>query len=79
MVGSGEEKKILIVFYDFETRQDDSYKNHASTTVHILILCVIQKVCTDCENNEDATIFCENCGTRQRILDKDPVNELIAH
>ena len=44
---------------------------------HITILCVTQQVCTDCENNEDVTIFCETCGIPQRILDKDPVNELI--
>ena len=71
-----EEKKYLFVLYDFETRQDDSYKNYATTNVHIPVLCVTQQVCTDCENNEDA-IYCETCDIRQRILEKDPVNELI--
>ena len=69
--------KYLFVFYDFETRQDDPYKNHPSTTVHVPVLCVAQQVCTDCENTEDISIICNTCGIRQHILEHDPVNELV--
>ena len=39
-------KKTLFYFYDFETRQDDSYKDHLTSKIHIVNLCVVQKVVT---------------------------------
>ena len=60
--------KYLFVFYDFETRQDDPYKNHPSTTVHVPVLCVAQQVCTDCENVRDISIFCNSFKICRHIL-----------
>ena len=69
--------KYLFVFYDFETRQDEAYIKHDTTTLHIPVLCVAQQVCSDCENLEDVSVFCNTCGIRQHVLENDPVNELI--
>ena len=34
-------------------------------------------MCSDCENLEDISVFCNTCGIREHVLENDPVNELI--
>ena len=69
--------KYLYIFYDFETRQDDSYKNHPTITEHSPVLCVVQQACTDCLDSDDLSVLCPTCEIRELILDRDPVNQLI--
>ena len=69
--------KYLYIFYDFETRQDTSFKNHSSMTEHSPVLCVVQQTCTDCLEVDDLAVLCPTCGVREMIFDRDPVNQLI--
>lgn len=72
-----KKQKYLFVFYDFETRQDSSFKQHVSTTLHVPVMCVVQMVCTDCLDNENMSEMCNTCGVRQFVFTNDPVAELI--
>ncbi|XP_031789562.1 probable DNA polymerase isoform X1 [Nasonia vitripennis] len=70
-------KKNLFIFYDFETRQDSAYREHAQIKIHIPNLCVVQQVCDDCMDNENINILCHTYGVREHIFRDDSVRQLI--
>ena len=70
-------KKFLFVFYDFETRQDEAFRNHTTTTEHIPNLCVAQHVCSDCLDVTDISQWCDTCGIREHVFREEPVKALL--
>ena len=72
-----KDKKYLYVFYDLETRQEDTYKNHPTTLEHVPNLCIAQQVCSDCLLNDAMTQRCNTCGTREHIFKQNPVTEFL--
>ncbi|XP_044591456.1 uncharacterized protein LOC123269685 [Cotesia glomerata] len=56
--------KVLFLFYDFETQQNERVKGSPSTKIHVPNLCVVQKTC-------------EECGEREFIFYDNPVENLI--
>ena len=70
-------KKILFIFYDFETRQDENIPGDSKSVKHVPTLCIAQITCTDCLNNSNISDNCETCGVREMIFKNDPIRELI--
>jgi hypothetical protein len=70
-------KKILYLFYDFETQQSESVVGDDRLKLHVPNLCIAQQVCTDCLNDEDVSNPCEFCGRREYVFEIDPVKQLV--
>lgn len=69
--------KIIFIFYDFETQQCTSVCGDASTRLHEPNLCVAQRVCEACCNNDSVSEPCEFCGQHEFIFRYNPVGELV--
>ena len=52
--------KVLYVFYDFETTQNNRYSDMAKE--HVPNLVCVQQFCARCEEMEDGSIYCEQRG-----------------
>jgi len=64
------------VFYDFETRQDESFEG-TDIKIHVPTLCVAQQICGSCEETDDITVRCEQCGVREFVFRDDPVKQFV--
>ena len=67
--------KVLYVFYDFETSQNNEYADEAK--LHVPNLVCVQQFCSRCEDAEDAW-DCVRCGTYRLSFWQDPVGELLS-
>ena len=72
-----DNSKYLYVFYDFETQQCTSIDGDDEKKIHTVTLCILHKVCTDCLEMSDISVFCNTCGVREFIFDRDPVNQMM--
>jgi hypothetical protein len=68
---------VLFVFYDFETTQYTRYSDSAS--VHLPNLVCLQQFCSKCENAQDISIDCEQCGRRKHTFWDDPVEDMLTY
>ncbi|XP_039315430.1 involucrin-like [Solenopsis invicta] len=68
---------VAFVFYDFETRQDETYEGTENVKLHVPTLCVAQQICAACVAIDDMTVRCRWCGTREFVFNIDPVKQFI--
>ena len=68
---------LLHIFYDFETTQIKTYSDTA--TEHVPNLVCVQQFCARCEEIEDSSIDCDQCGRRRHTFWNDPVGDLLTY
>lgn len=69
--------RVAFIFYDFETRQDESLEGTNSVKKHIPTLCVAQQICEACALENDMSIRCRWCGIREFIFKLNPVKQFV--
>ncbi|XP_067210247.1 uncharacterized protein [Linepithema humile] len=74
---SKTENRSAFVFYDFETRQDETLRGTANVKIHVPTLCVAQQICESCAEIEDMSVRCRWCGIREFTFRHDPVKEFV--
>ena len=74
-----DNEKILYVFYDFESRQEDVINDKYKSRIHVPNLCVLQHVCTYCINDEDLSELCGFCGKREQVFKINPVKQFVEY
>ncbi|XP_018359503.1 PREDICTED: rho GTPase-activating protein gacV-like [Trachymyrmex cornetzi] len=50
--------RVAFVFYDFETRQDETYEGTENVKIHVPILCVAHQICETCAEIDDMSVRC---------------------
>ena len=73
----GRKGRVAFVFYDFETRQDETIEGTVSVKKHIPTLCVAQQICEECAQNNDISVRCRWCGVREFVFRNDPVKHFV--
>jgi len=68
--------KLLYVFYDFETTQNNEYTDVAK--LHVPNLVCVQQDCSRCENVENGA-DCVRCGNRKHSFWQDPTGDLLSY
>jgi G:T-mismatch repair DNA endonuclease (very short patch repair protein) len=67
-------EKVLYVYYDFESRQEDEIEGHVGRFRHSPNLCVAFQKCFRCPSItriEEINDNCSHCGIRKHIFQKD--------
>lgn len=64
-------KEFLYLFFDIESRQDEMISDNSF--LHIPNLLHVQQMCNECENNDDLTVDCVQCGQRQHTFTGEKV------
>ena len=72
-----QESRTAFIFYDFETRQDETLQGCANTNIHVPTLCVAQQICESCADSVDTSTRCRWCGVRDFVFKRDPVKQLV--
>lgn len=67
---------FAFVFYDLECTQDEV--DPTGATLHTPNLCVLQQRCQNCID-EERLYFCQKCGFRQKIIEKDIIPAFIRY
>ena len=65
------------VFYDFETRQDETLEETENVRIHVPTLCVAQQICKVCAGIETMSLRCRWCGVREFVFSRDPIKEFV--
>ena len=73
----GRKGRVAFVFYDFETRQDETLEGTTSVKKHVPTLCVAQQICEACAQNNDMSVRCRWCGVREFVFRNDPVKYFV--
>jgi len=68
--------KVLYVFYDFDTTQNNRYSDKA--TVHVPDLVCVHQFCSQCEDAADCG-ECVRCGQRRHSFWDVPVGDLLTY
>ncbi|XP_054266921.1 uncharacterized protein LOC128989088 [Macrosteles quadrilineatus] len=66
-------KDFLFIFFDLETRQDESLPSNTDAKVHKVNLCVSQQFCYQCIEAK----FCMACKNRTRVFKSEPVTQFM--
>ncbi|XP_054276408.1 uncharacterized protein LOC128995419 [Macrosteles quadrilineatus] len=66
-------KDFLFIFFDLETRQDESLPSNTDAKVHKVNLCVSQQFCYQCIEAK----FCIACKNRTRVFKSEPVTQFM--
>ncbi|XP_070156722.1 uncharacterized protein [Polyergus mexicanus] len=71
-----ESKKDLVafIFYDFETRQDETLESTMNVKKHVPTLCIAQQIC---EGDACRKMRCRWCRIREFIFRHDPVKQFV--
>ncbi|KYN38088.1 hypothetical protein ALC56_07548 [Trachymyrmex septentrionalis] len=69
--------RVAFVFYDFETRQDETLEGTENVRIHVPTLCVAQQICEACAGIEAMSLRCRWCGVREFVFSRDPVKEFV--
>ncbi|KAL6419167.1 hypothetical protein ACFW04_014044 [Cataglyphis niger] len=72
-----KKERVAFVFYDFETRQDETLEGTTTVKRHIPTLCVAQQICEECAKENDMSVRCRWCGIREFIFRHDPVKQFV--
>jgi len=72
-----EKGRVAFVFYDFETRQDETLEGTENIKIHVPTLCVAQQICGTCAEIDDMSVRCRWCGVREFIFRDDPVKQFV--
>ena len=70
-------KRVLYVFYDFETTQDTKLSDRKKEQVSNLVC--LQQICSKCENISDIEQDCIQCGKRTHSFWDDPVGDMLSY
>jgi len=64
VIGENSRKgRVAFVFYDFETRQDETLEETENVKIHVPTLCVKQQICETCTEIDDMSVRCRwTCG-----------------
>jgi len=65
------------VFYDFETRQDETLEGTENVKIHIPTLCVAQQICETCAEINDMSVRYRWCGVCKFTFRDDPVKQFV--
>ncbi|KAL6427128.1 hypothetical protein ACFW04_008631 [Cataglyphis niger] len=57
-----KKERVAFVFYDFETRQDETLEDTTTVKKHIPTLCVAQQICEACAKENNLSVQCRWCG-----------------
>ncbi|XP_054257051.1 uncharacterized protein LOC128982036 [Macrosteles quadrilineatus] len=66
-------KDFLFIFFDLETRQDESLPSDPESKLHQVNLCVSQQFCYQCIEAK----FCMACKNRTRVFSSEPVTQFM--
>ncbi|XP_054272493.1 uncharacterized protein LOC128992778 [Macrosteles quadrilineatus] len=66
-------KDFLFIFFDLETRQDESLPSDPDSKLHQVNLCVSQQFCYQCIEAK----FCMACKNRTRVFNSEPVTQFM--
>ncbi|XP_054259393.1 uncharacterized protein LOC128984131 [Macrosteles quadrilineatus] len=66
-------KEFLFIFFDLETRQDESLPSDPESKLHQVNLCVSQQFCYQCIEAK----FCMACKNRTRVFSSEPVTQFM--
>ncbi|XP_054283566.1 uncharacterized protein LOC129000629 [Macrosteles quadrilineatus] len=66
-------KDFLFIFFDLETRQDESLPSDPESKLHQVNLCVSQQFCYQCIEAK----FCMACKNRTRVFKSEPVTQFM--
>ncbi|XP_054272648.1 uncharacterized protein LOC128992928 [Macrosteles quadrilineatus] len=66
-------KDFLFIFFDLETRQDESLPSDSDAKVHKVNLCVSQQFCHECVDGK----CCTTCENRTRVFKSNPVYQFM--
>ncbi|KYN11983.1 hypothetical protein ALC57_15877 [Trachymyrmex cornetzi] len=69
--------RVAFVFYDFETRQDETYEGTENVKIHVPTLCVAHQICETCAEIDDMSVRCRWCGVREFIFRDNPVKQFV--
>ncbi|XP_070167752.1 uncharacterized protein [Polyergus mexicanus] len=74
---TSKKERVAFVFYDFETRQDESLEGTSNVKKHVPTLCVAQQICEACAKENNLSARCRWCGVREFVFRHDPVKEFV--
>ncbi|KAL6419074.1 hypothetical protein ACFW04_011589 [Cataglyphis niger] len=63
-----KKERVAFVFYDFETRQDETLEGTTIVKKHIPTLCVAQQICEACAKENNLSVRCRWCGVREFVF-----------
>lgn len=62
-------EKWVLIFYDFETTCEESFRGVANTFVHKPNLCVANQICYKCHDRPNDDVECDNCVQRTKVFE----------
>ncbi|KAL6417359.1 hypothetical protein ACFW04_012817 [Cataglyphis niger] len=68
-----KKERVAFVFYDFETRQDETLEGRTTVKKYIPTLCVAQQICEACAKENNLSVRCRWCGVREFVFCHEPV------
>ncbi|XP_070171517.1 uncharacterized protein [Polyergus mexicanus] len=74
---TSKKERVAFVFYDFETRQDESLEGTSNVKKHVPTLCVAQQICEACAKENNLSARCRWCGVREFVFRHDPVKQFV--
>jgi len=54
-----KKNRVAFIFYDFETRQDQTLQGTANVKIHVPTLCVAQQICEACADINETSVRCQ--------------------
>jgi len=69
--------RVALVFYDFETRHDETLEGTENVKIHVPTFCVAQQICETCVGIDDMSVRCRWCGVHEFIFRNDPVKQFV--
>ncbi|XP_072761952.1 uncharacterized protein [Anoplolepis gracilipes] len=72
-----KKSRIAFVFYDFETRQDETLQGTTNVKIHVPTLCVAHQICELCAEINETSVRCRWCGIREYIFHRNPIQEFV--
>ncbi|KAL6421648.1 hypothetical protein ACFW04_014566 [Cataglyphis niger] len=72
-----KKERVAFMFYDFETRQDETLEGTTTVKKHILTLCVVQQICEACAKENNLSVRCRWCGVQEFVFCHDPVKQFV--
>ncbi|XP_072758699.1 uncharacterized protein [Anoplolepis gracilipes] len=58
-----KKSRVAFVFYDFETRQDETFQGTSNVKIHVPTLCVAHQICESCAEINETSVRCYHTDT----------------
>ncbi|XP_072763722.1 uncharacterized protein [Anoplolepis gracilipes] len=72
-----KKSRVTFVFYDFETRQDETLQGTTNVKIYVPTLCVAHQICESYAEINETSVRCRWCGIREYIFHRNPVQEFV--